>query len=35
MAQLKKCPYCHGLHRKKSAYNKCKRRLAPRPTWGK
>ncbi|MHC4891729.1 MAG: hypothetical protein ACYTEO_19950 [Planctomycetota bacterium] len=25
MAHLKKCPYCKGMHRKKRAYERCKR----------
>jgi len=34
MAQLKKCQYCGGLHRKRSSFLKCKRKHA-RPSWGK
>jgi len=25
MAHMKKCPYCKGMHRKKRAYDRCKR----------
>ncbi len=25
MSHFKKCPYCKGMHRLKSAYNRCKR----------
>lgn len=25
MAHLKRCPYCKGAHRKRSAYLRCKR----------
>ena len=25
MGHFKKCPYCKGMHRLKSAYNRCKR----------
>lgn len=33
MAQLKKCPYCKGQHRKLTAYKKCARRNGPRASW--
>lgn len=34
MAALKKCPYCGGLHRLKSAYNRCRRRHK-KESWGR
>lgn len=34
MAKLKKCPYCGGMHRLQSAYNKCKR-LHKKESWPK
>ena len=34
VAHLKKCPYCGGMHRKKRAYEKCKR-THHKESWGK
>lgn len=33
MAQLKRCPFCKGTHRKKSAVLKCKRKTKGPETW--
>jgi len=34
MARMKECPWCKGLHRKKSAYLRCKR-LHHKEKWPK